>query len=180
MFEGNFFNFFQDPRVSFNKCYCLLPSEMAHYNQAMYHTLGKYSSYFVDWAGKIKNLSRRGQNEEAKKSAKNSIYCHPTVVLGKSLAHVPFTLANFPSVYYHISQHLSTHRHSQSSKKCVLHCWSEETITISSKSLSKSVKCKASKKSHFSRVCIFSKIWQLTKNYLKWMITIIMCLSHKC
>ena len=30
---------------------------MAHYSKAMYHTLGKYSSYFVDWAGKIKNLS---------------------------------------------------------------------------------------------------------------------------
>ena len=159
--------------------YCLFPSEMVHYNQAMCLTLGKYNSYFVDWAGKIKNFSRRGQNEEVKIYAKNSIYCHP-VVLGKSLAQVPFTLANFTLVYYCIARHLSIYRHSQSSKKCALHCWSEETITISSKSLSKSVKCKASKKSHFSRACLFSKIWQLTENYLKWMITIIMCLSHKC
>ena len=90
--------------------YCLFPSEMAHYNQAMYLTLGKYSSYFVDWAGKIKNLSRRGQNEEVKMYAKNSIYCHP-VVLGKSLAHIPWTLANFTLVYYRIARHLSIHRH---------------------------------------------------------------------
>ena len=67
-------------------------------------------------------------------------------MLSKSLAHVHFTLTDFTSVYYHISQHLSIHKENQSSKKCALHCRSEEPITTSRKSLSKSAKCKASKK----------------------------------
>lgn len=40
--------FFKIQEYHLTNGYCLFPSEMAHYNKAMYHTLGKYSSYFVD------------------------------------------------------------------------------------------------------------------------------------
>lgn len=49
-----------------------------------------------------------------------------------------------PSAIFHS---ISIRKVSQSIKKCGLHCRSEEPITTSSKSLSKSVNCKASKKS---------------------------------